>query len=396
MNNMHKRGEISTSTIVAVILLIAGFAILLFFYWQLNFTERVDKDVCHQSVIFRATLPSFGGAKEFVPLKCKTEKVCVTSKLLGQNCQDFKGTSGITTARVKNSEDSTGIEKVIAQRIFDCWSMMGEGKVSIFAQWLPETYALGSVYPSCVICSRIAFDKSSLKSDTLYKVNVDRYMATRLVPDKEVTYADYFAQKGGRIAASSQLFDVLRDEAVGAALDDLDTLSNDIKTSLSDPKLNLDKDTQDALAKLDTALKTTEDAKAVADSSGNAKAEEEIAILFMQVSAPKQFGSLINSVEALLGLSAAASHIPGSNYAFNGLGKLCAAWPIGTAICAVTGIVAVGVQQVSAYGSRSIAASYCGDVVAGDEAREGCSTVRVIRYNESYIAKNCGVIESIP
>src|SRR3990172_6186358 len=154
---MKKKADISASTIVTVFLLIIGFGILLLFYYQINFSERVDKEACHQSVVFRATLPAFAGIKDFIPLKCKTEKVCVTSKLFGQSCDDFKGASGVTKAKVNNKG---GVEKVIAQRIFDCWEMMGEGKVSIFSQWFAETYGLGSVYPTCVICSRIAFDRT--------------------------------------------------------------------------------------------------------------------------------------------------------------------------------------------------------------------------------------------
>ena len=76
---MNKKGELTTGQIISIVLVLLGFAILLFVWWQLNWTGKIDRDTCHTSVVFRATLPSIGGVQEYVPLKCKAEKVCISS-----------------------------------------------------------------------------------------------------------------------------------------------------------------------------------------------------------------------------------------------------------------------------------------------------------------------------
>ena len=67
------KGEITTSQLVTIVLFILGFAILLFALYELIWKGDLDKQVCHQSVILRATMPDI--AKGYVPLKCKTEKI---------------------------------------------------------------------------------------------------------------------------------------------------------------------------------------------------------------------------------------------------------------------------------------------------------------------------------
>jgi len=63
-----KKAALSAKMIVTIILLVAGFIILLFFMLRFVWTERVDKEVCHESVILRATLPSI--IEKYIPLKC--------------------------------------------------------------------------------------------------------------------------------------------------------------------------------------------------------------------------------------------------------------------------------------------------------------------------------------
>src|SRR5437870_2209441 len=91
MNIMNKKGEMTTTQIITFIILIVGFAIIIFVLWQIGFSGRIDRDTCHTSVVFRATLPSIGGAQEYVPLKCQTQKYCITSGLIGGNCEEDYG-----------------------------------------------------------------------------------------------------------------------------------------------------------------------------------------------------------------------------------------------------------------------------------------------------------------
>lgn len=379
-DKLNKKAEISTSTLVVIILLILGFAILLWFFWQIGFSGRVDKEVCHQSVIFRATLPAFGGAKELVPLKCKTEKICITSSLLGQNCEDFKTSTGIVKARVTNKE---GIEKAITQSVFDCWTMMGEGKVSLFSQWIAETYGYGTIYPSCVICSRIAFDTKSLTDAkiNLNDVNVDNYMMTREIPDKGISYYDYMAKEGGKIApiSSGDLLDTNIQAQTSQLVAELEVVN----------KENPDEGTKQLI----NTLKSEN--PVVPSSTSSQSNQDEVAVLFMQISAPGQVSSLVNIGLTLLGVTSAAGAIaPGATWTLaKGVGKLCGAVPW---LCAAVGVIAIGGQQLWTAHLRSTAASYCGDISMGTTARNGCSVIRVVRYNEEDIQKYCKVIESIP
>jgi len=71
----EKKGSMTMSMLVTIIILVIGFVIVFYFFVMFDWTGRVDKEVCHQSVIYRATLPSVAGMKGYVPLKCKTNKI---------------------------------------------------------------------------------------------------------------------------------------------------------------------------------------------------------------------------------------------------------------------------------------------------------------------------------
>ena len=92
---MNKRG-LAVSTIIVIIIVIVGLGILLYFYSQVAWTGNIDRAVCHQSVVYRGTIPEVLGAKDIVPLRCRTEKVCITSSFFGK-CDEFEGTKGIKT-----------------------------------------------------------------------------------------------------------------------------------------------------------------------------------------------------------------------------------------------------------------------------------------------------------
>lgn len=193
-----KKG-LALSTIVGLIILVLGFVILIFAFTQINWTGDVNREVCHQSVIYRATLPSFAGMKDYVPLKCNTEKICITSGLFGGKCREFDNVKGVSRINVRDVED---VEKVIAQEILSCWEMMGEGKVSIFNDWFVQTYGFGTITSSCVVCSRIAFDRESLNKSkiNINDINVRNYMITHRVPNKDVSYFVYMTGNGGLVS----------------------------------------------------------------------------------------------------------------------------------------------------------------------------------------------------
>src|SRR3989344_3389121 len=188
----NKNADITTSQIVMIILLVAGFAIIVFFIIQLSWSGQINRQVCHESVVVRGTLPSL--ARGYIPLKCMTDKVCITSSTFG-SCEAFKDVKGVTRARISSDKDKArkDIERTITQEIYSCWTMMGQGKLSLFSQELTKTYGIGTVYPTCVLCSRIAFDKTSLEKTgaDLSKIDVLEYMMSHMVPGKNVSYYSY-------------------------------------------------------------------------------------------------------------------------------------------------------------------------------------------------------------
>jgi len=200
----NKKG-VAVSILVVMIILIIGFVILLFFYSQIAWTGDIDRTVCHQSVVYRATLPEFANAKELVPLKCKTEKICITSDFFGK-CKEFEGAKGVTKIKVKNEKD---IEKVFAQEIFSCWKTMGEGKLSLFNDYLAKSLALSTIQSSCVICSRIAFDEDSLVKSKIdkNKINVFNYMISHKVPNEEISYYEKIVGSGSVNTENSKIKD---------------------------------------------------------------------------------------------------------------------------------------------------------------------------------------------
>lgn len=374
-----KKGEITTGTLITIILLILGFLIVLFLYYQINWTGRVDREVCHQSVIYRATLPAFAGMKEYVPLKCKTEKICITSGLIGGSCEDFKNAKGVVKVKVKNKEQ---IERFISQEIVDCWSMMGEGKVSVFSQWIAENYGFGQVYPTCVVCSRIAFDKTSLKEKEIDigSIDVQNYMDNHAVPNKDISYTEYFAGEGGKISVSPDL-DKVKESIVD--------IGRELKADAED-KEGREKDLESA-NKIEEL--TTQNGVLGEDVPQEKEEVGEISVMFMQISSPEHLKSLANMGKVVIGVGVTGGFILGSPTKIISLGKTIISHPIISAIVAAVGI---GVQQINVAWMRSVTAGYCGGISVGTEARSGCSVVRIVKYDEENLNKFCVVIDSIP
>jgi len=347
-----KRG-LAMSTIVGLIILILGFAILLFAYYQLNWTGNVDKQICHQSVVYRGTLPAIAGAKEYVPLKCKVEKICITSKSSGGKCSEFVNTAGVSYIKVKNTEE---IEQAVAREILSCWQTMGEGKLSLFSNWFAETYGLTKVSSTCVICSRIAYDRESLTRAgiNLSLINVQDYMLRHAAPGQKESYYVYMTGQGGRMS--------IQDNRKGTV--QLETTSVDNSNSLEQMKVDIEETNQ--------------------QDSG-----KETSVMFMQVASPSYGDVIKNSLLTLLG-GTAGSFVVAPKYAAKavmGAAKSPAFW----AVLAIAGIY----QYNSVSQNQAFTASHCGDIMVGDKSSYGCSVVRTVNYDEAELSQYCSVIESI-
>ena len=378
MSKMNRKGELTTGQIISIILIIIGFLALLWFVvYQLGFSGRIDKDTCHTSVVLRGTLPSLGGAEQYAPLKCKAEKICITAGFIGGNCEsDYGNEKGITKVKVNDIEQ---IQQFIAQDIVECWNIMGQGKVNLFSQWIAGTYGIGSVYPTCVVCSRIAFDREKLSNIgiNLGDMDLNKYMSTHLIPGKTITYTDFFAGENSKVKISDTI-----------TLPNGTTINGKTSLIASDENVPVQELTQEEI-----------DAQ-IAEERKNADLQSRaFAILFMQISAPTQFGSAANIGKTLF-VGGVSSFVlaPGvTTSAVKSGAKLCTSggW-VGPAVCG--GLLAlVGIaQQTNVAINRQVTAGYCGDVSVGTDARNGCSAVRTVHYDVSEISNYCSIIEGIP
>ena len=341
---MIRKAEISTSFLVGMILIILGAVILFGFFGFFN-TSDISREVCHQSVILRATTPSTLGAQSAIPLKCETEKICISEN--GEKCEeDFKNDKDVRVTKVESSEE---IEKVIAREMAEAWNILGEGKVSLFSQYFAKEYSLGTVYPTCVIYSRIAFDQSLVKKDLLTNIDMEKYLATHAVPNKEISYLDYF---NGEVSVSDvSLSSEEVSEVKGVDLVDVGSIGSVLPVGLESKK--------------------------------------ELAIVFMQISSPDHLDVLKNTVNtALLG-----GVLAGNALGFVNLVK--GVKSVGSVNAIAIAVVLGLAQQANVARNQFVTAGYCGDLELGSDAREGCSVIRLVDYDAETISSYCSVIEGL-
>ena len=373
----EKRGEITSTQIVTVILLIAGFVVVLYFITLFNPSEEIDRTACHQSVIFRGTLPVFGDAKDFIPLNCKTEKICISTKGSGE-CEDFSGVveaEEVKTVKVSKAED---VSKAISDDVVDCWSTLGQGKVSLFSNFLAQSYGVGTIYPTCVVCSRVAFDKKALdeKGIKISDVNLDDYMRKNKVPGKELSYYEYLSDAPAKLDVSELTSDQISPEEQSEADKYLESL-----------KINPDEIKNELVI----------DDYETPDSEDSTK---ELAIVFTQITSPTHTGVFQTTMASALGVFGLGfKYAPGAFIGNKvvGVGKFTklALTPFSKVVI-VAGVITGVAQQTNVARNKYIAAGYCGDVTTGSEGKEGCSIVRVVAYDPDEISSYCSVIESIP
>src|SRR4030043_1597502 len=138
-----KKADITTQQIVLLIILIASFAVILFFIFRLNLGKTSVEEVCHNSVVSRSSsvLP-----EESIPLNCQTTYICITKD---GSCEKMSGS--FEKKKVATSDE---VYSVLANKMADCWWMFGEGKLN----YVGEDLLSGNLY--CSICSQLAFDNS--------------------------------------------------------------------------------------------------------------------------------------------------------------------------------------------------------------------------------------------
>lgn len=173
---LEKKGELTTQQIVVLIILIASFAVIVYFLVNLGLGNESDKDICHNSVVMRgaSVVPT-----ESVPLDCKRSYVCISAD---GSCE------GMTKPIVKKVSNNEDVYSVLAEEMASCWWMYGEGKIDYVGKDYFE-----NLY--CSVCSQVAFDDSVgekiFKEGYFEKEELYSYMSFNNVSSSDETYMEY-------------------------------------------------------------------------------------------------------------------------------------------------------------------------------------------------------------
>ncbi|MGV8152378.1 MAG: hypothetical protein ACP5OG_04805 [Candidatus Nanoarchaeia archaeon] len=191
---INKNAELTSTQIVLLLVLVLGFAICLYFIINYFWTPEIDKQACHESAVLKATIPDINGEKAIpLPLNCETEKICITQNLiLNGDCSEEFANEKYSTVRITSNKDKQDneINAIIAEKVKDCWWMMGEGKLQIHSRYLD--FKIGKV---CNICTRIAFSEE-LKKEKKSVNGFVNYLMTHEI-EKDKTYWNYITDTTG-------------------------------------------------------------------------------------------------------------------------------------------------------------------------------------------------------
>jgi len=209
-----KKGKVSVQFLIGAIILIVGFGVLLYFIFLANPRPIIDRETCQQSIVFRGIAPDIPGVglKEAVPLKCKTEKICLT--MSGKDCKDISGTKDNPVNKIKLSKNKdkakNKIMNVMADNMVDCHSMLGEGQLKFFPSgWLTNQKTIYGL-----ICSRIVFDDEvKEKVDDIGYPEFYSLLGRKAIKDR--SYLEYLHPGWKQSADSVSIFRLFQQEGTG-------------------------------------------------------------------------------------------------------------------------------------------------------------------------------------
>ena len=198
---LGKKGEISSSVIIRLVILILSFVAILILLGNLflNDSGTTNRAVCKESVILRNSLNigPLEGSK-VIPLKCKTEEICITDSK--GDCGYSKGEeSFITKIKVSNSEKNKeqvkeDILDTFSEAIVNCDSMLGSGDLNFLpSNWGKTDY--------CIVCARISTEDkvSNAFPDGIDYMDLYKYMESKKVGDSNYLEIVYDKKYAGEI-----------------------------------------------------------------------------------------------------------------------------------------------------------------------------------------------------
>ncbi|HIH17484.1 MAG TPA: hypothetical protein HA282_05575 [Nanoarchaeota archaeon] len=187
MQERKKRGQEHHEVVLWTIGL-AGLLVFGVFIYQLyaKTPAILDKEACKESVVKRG----LWGINQ-LPDDVKPELQCKTQPI------------GVKTT---NEEE---IKKTVANAMYDCWDMLGRGKVDFLDTG--ESFGLSNAKSSCLICSTIKFSGAIQKSPKT--ISLGSYLKETKIPQKKITYLEYFTdQEGADISSGFQISPIRTDQ----------------------------------------------------------------------------------------------------------------------------------------------------------------------------------------
>ncbi len=156
-NLTNSKGELTTSQIVTIVILIMSFVVILFFIYQLGFKETSQKEICKNSVELKAK--DILGVSS---LNCHSEYFCLTR---GEKCSEDTSVKVIKT----NKDEETA--KDIGNAMSDCWWQYGGGRLN-FVDWGFLNRVTPSDHKQCGICSQVYMNGVKVdKTDVIKQIS---------------------------------------------------------------------------------------------------------------------------------------------------------------------------------------------------------------------------------
>ena len=358
-----KRGDIIPEHLVALILVIVGFIVVIILLFSLEFENFQENEICRLSVLSRATSPV--SVQGLIPLKCTTNKICITDDIFGK-CEQFSGEKNVKTIRLTGSFENKAekIEEVNVEAMYNCWQMMGEGKLDLFSgvKTNPVESILGLenlkvIKSSCVICSRVAIDK-----DFIYKKDSDG----KFIESVNGATND-FKQVAELVDFNRYL---LEKKPKGEGKTYWEIMSNE---------------------QLRVFPEQFEEEIIKGDKTNSENVIDQRALIFMQINTGKTPSETFRETAGKTYVSA--------NVLAGSLGPIAVLFKWKTqAIIGAGALGTGGIAAFQSYRGRQLSAGYCGEFISQEEgAQNGCSLVLPLNFEDINQVNNyCSRIEGNP
>lgn len=435
-----KRGALAPDQIAMLILAVVGFALVaLFLFGVFDNEDLTDRELCRLSILSRATVP--GVLEDKVPLNCYTEKICITArkgffKKIGERfsnpqaaigaseksaCKQFAGEDNVRDVEVvvdknpNNQKESLKIiQSEVANAMFDCWAMTGQGKLDIWTTDSSKSFegqladkALSevnlkqvSVEPKCIVCSRLAFsdylyeENKKLKDETqvglLDQIDYNLYLSREKVPGSSLTYLQTFTDESvgsgyGAITAQEKLTKYAGRTLSSEELSEVKGILTDIKNANPSDIGNINE-----LLANDDKLKNFLNGLEKQSTS----ASSQIAIVFTQIKISNidpndAYWNAFNSGAVVGGLAAVSGPGKIASFFIPGPGWLKAVFKLGA--IGATSLNLASSAEETVVKNQALSTATCGNFeskVPGGEQR-GCSLVKLMDWSVDGINNLC-------